>query len=425
MRRSGICFVLLLLVAVMGGGCGTLGDRIDAQIELVGSELTEAPVSVDEVNLHIAQGFGEVKGLRIANPEGYVTEYAMTWELLNLDLGILSTLAGEPIAIDRLVISYPVVNLEKNQHGGSNLADITENVERNQERADQKSAEVEPASEEAPGEPVRLVIRDLRIEGVTLNVRTIDGTTRSAILPTISLIDVGGTEGITPGGLGVVVIGAMTGEMLKQVVARELLERAGNIQDALSTDNILEVLDHRLYLRPEQREKIRPAVDRLSSALIETIDVWVGQGFVDLDELNQQLKPVLADIKIRFEAFLDSEQFNQLDEVISRLEDNAVEIIRHVAVMQVSKRLELTPEQVTQLRPIVHQNLVRVSDLFHEAAENSDLSLENFLASYEELDIDLREQLAEKLSSEQIAQLAVLQGDILTRVRTALGGVLQ
>jgi hypothetical protein len=255
------------------------------------------------------------------------------------------------------------------------------------------------------------------IEGVTLNVRSADGTTRSAILPSIRLIDVGGDEGTTPGGLGLVVIKAMTSEMLKQVVARELIEGAGNIQKALAADNILDVFDSRLNLTPEQREKIRPIIENLSTALVTTIDVWVAQGFVDLDELYEQMTPVMEDLKTRCEMILESEQFKTVSQLIAGLKENATEIIRFAVVEQMSVRLDMTPEQLKQVRPILREHLVKISNLLQDFTANSDWSFEEFKASYENLESLLRERLKDKLNSDQIQKLTNFQSEILDRIQ--------
>ncbi|MCK5071465.1 MAG: hypothetical protein KAR01_13005, partial [Desulfocapsa sp.] len=301
-----------LILVFYVSGCGMLANRIEDKIELVGSELTGVSVDVDEVSLHIARGQGEIKGFKIANPEGYTADYLMDWQLMELNLGILSTVAGDPIVLDKLVISYPVVNFEKNKRGGSNLKDVAENTKKNTNIADQKSIEEDSASGETPEEPVRIIIRELIIEGITLNVLRADGSTRSAILPSIRMTDVGGDEGKTPAGLGVVIIGAMSGEMIKQIVARELIERAGDIQEALSTENILEVFDNKLNLTPGQRDKIRPIIESLSTALTSTIDIWVIQGYVNLDEFGKQLVPLKKDLEIQLKNVLDSRQFKDI-----------------------------------------------------------------------------------------------------------------
>ena len=405
-------FPLALMLTVICSGCGSLESYIDTQVELVGTKLTEVPVSVDEVNLQIARGAGEIRGLRVANPPGYTDEYAMTWDLVHLNIGIASSLAGEPLVLDRLVISYPVVNFERNERGGSNLRDIAESAERNQEPADQAAAE-----HDAADEPVRLAIKELLIEGVTLNVRGQDSNPRSVILPRIALADVGGEQGVTPGRLGVIITGAMAGEMLKQVIARELIERGGDIRDAFSVDNILDGIDEELYLTAEQRERIRPVVEDLRDALLALIERWQDQGYVDRADVEETLAPILATLRTQLEPELNRAQRDRLEIQLSRLADDGVEIIRHLIVLQIATRLELTPEQVRELRPVLHEYLVQMSVLLDSAAQNPGWSAEYLLALFENHSDELRARLRERLSPEQLRIIMQIQEEIKNRLQ--------
>lgn len=403
---------LVLILAVIGSGCGSLETYIDNHVEVVGTELTEVPVTVAEVDLQIARGAGEIRGLRVANPPGYTDEYAMTWDLVHLNLGIASSLVGEPIVLDTLVISYPAVNFERNERGGSNLGDIAERAERNQGPADQAAAEHDGADE-----PVRLIIRELLIEGVTLNVRGQDGSVRSVILPRIALADVGGDQGVTPGGLGVIITGAMAGEMLKQVIARELIERAGDIRDAFSVDNLLDTIDEKLYLTAEQRERIRPVVEEFRETLLALIERWREQGYVDRGDVEQTLAPILAVLSEQLEPMLNREQREDLDVQLNRLADNGVEIIRHLIVLRIATRLELTPDQVRELRPVLHEYLVQISAIVDSAARNPDWSGDYLLALFENRGDELRARLRERLSPEQLRIISAIQEEIRNRLK--------
>jgi hypothetical protein len=419
MKKLLSCIGIVLLTASFSAGCGRLDPRVKRQIELVGSELTDVPVIVGKVKIRVGQGLGDVRGLTIANPDGYVATNAFEMDQLRMNLGILSSLTGEPLVLDELVIYYPVVNLEKNPQEGSNLKDISENTENNMAEADRKSAAEEPASEETPGAPFRIVIRRLVIEGVTLNVRRADGTTHTGTLPGIELTDVGGDEGVTPGGLGLVVIGAMAGEMLKQVVARELIEGAGNIRDALSAENILAALEGRLKLTPGQREKVRPVVESGSEALAATIDVWVEQGFVDRESLSEQMAPVLEKIKVQLADALDSEQVQSLQSSLARLEDDAGEVIRFAVIERVSERLGVTPGQAAQLRPMLRENLVELSELLSRFAAESGKSFEEFRVAYDALHETLRVRLSSVLDADQLKALDALRDELVERIRNA------
>ena len=416
MRGIGI----VLLAAGLGAGCGRLADRVDRQIELVGSELTGVTVTAGEVKIRLGRGMGEINGLTVANPEGYVATNAFEMERLRMNLGIFSTLAGDPLVLDELIISSPVVNLEKKSREISNLKEISENAEENMAEADRKSAAEEPASKEAPGEPFRIVVHRLVIEGVTLNVRLADGTTRSGTLPSIEMTDVGGDEGVTPGGLGLAVIGAMAGEMLRQAVARELIERSGRVREALSAENILEILTERLNLTPGQRERVRPVVESAAAALAATVDAWVKQGYIDRHTLSKEIEPPLGKIRVELEGALDSAQVRTLEKSLAGLKEDAFEVIRYAVIEMVSQRLGATPEQASQLRPLLRENLVEVSELLSRFAAGGIGSMEEFEQAYDDLRRGLRARVNSVLDPGQLEELDRLQEELSARVRKAL-----
>ncbi len=418
MRRLSAACGILLLAAGSVTGCGRLAGRVDRQIELVGSELTGVPVTVDEVRIRLASGTGEIKGLSIANPEGYTADSSFEMDLVRMNLGLVSTLAGEPLVLDELVIAYPVMNLERKSPESSNVRDIAENAKENREEADRKSAAEEPASKEKPGEPFRIVIRRLVIEGVTLNVRLADGTARSGTLPGIELRDVGGEEGVTPGGLGLAVIGAMAGEMLRQAVARELIEGEGDVRDALSAENLLEILDERLHLTPEQREGVRPAVQGVGEALASVIEAWKEQGFVDGETLAEELAPVREKFETGLEEALDSEQLQELKGFLERLEEDAVEVIRFAAVEILSERLGVTPEQAARLRPMLRENMIEVSRLLSAYVSEFGRSSEEFKSAFDEHRGKLRERLRTVLDADQLKTLEAWQDELLERIQS-------
>lgn len=423
MKKSWICTAAFFLLVIFTGGCGRLADRVDRQIELVGSELTGVSVTVRDVRIRLGRGLGEIGTLTIANPEGYVATNAFEMDQLRMNLGIFSTLAGDPLVLDELVISSPVVNLQKTSRESSNLREISENAEENMAEADRKLAAEEPASKDKPGEPFRIVVRRLVIEGVTLNVRLADGTTRSGTLPSIELTDVGGDEGVTPGGLGLTVIGAMAGEMLKQAVARELVERSGDIREALSARNIMEVFVDRMNLTPGQVEKVRPAVERFSEGLAATVDAWVEQRYIDRDRLSENLEPLLEKIGEQLEAVLDGEQVQELQRLLRGIKEDAFEVVRFAVIEIMSERLGVTPEQAAQLRPILRENMVALSARLRELTTRADRSFEDFKAAYDTLGKELRHRLGQVLDADQMRSLDAMQDELLRRIRNRSFGI--
>ena len=309
-----------------------------------------------------------------------------------------------------------MLNLEQNSGGGSNLKDIADNVEKNRQRADQESADYQPASEETPSEPLRIRIGELVIEGVTLNVLRVDGSTASAILPAIKLENVGGERGVTPAELGLVIAGAMTGEMLKEMIARQLIERAGDIKQAMSAENLMAVLAHTLDLNSELQQKIMPLVEELSSGLIAVIDSWVEQGYIDLSELSTQLAPVLDMFEQGMADYLDSEQFALLKSRVQKIKGNAVEVLRHLAINQIAGYLEISPEQLVQLRPILHEHFVQISEVITQVSQNPERSKEMLVSAYEEVAAELQINLSSILSPAQMEQVRLWLDEALDKI---------
>jgi hypothetical protein len=123
--------------------------------------------------------------------------------------------------LEELSIDSPVVHLEINQRGGSNLKEILDNVSRNTGQADAKA---EPAES---GEPMRIAIRKLLIKGLTFTESNplVPGEPRSGTLPAIERTNVGGSNGATPGEIGSMVIRELAGETIRQA-AKEAVKEA-------------------------------------------------------------------------------------------------------------------------------------------------------------------------------------------------------
>ena len=414
MKRLAILGVLLIML--VSSGCGRVGSKLKQHIEVVGSALTETAVTVEAVNVRAARGAIEIRGFRVANPDGYVAPNALSCERVYVNVGLVSTVSEEPLSVDRLVISYPVLNLEQNRQGGSNVKDIADNVQRNRKQADQESAELEPSSPETPSEPLRIKISELVIEGVTLNVLKTDGASASAILPPIRLAGVGGEKGVTPAELGLVVAGAISGEMLKEMIARELIQRAGDIKQALSVENLMAALKHAIELNPDMEMKITPLVEELSLGLSATIDVWVDQGYIDLAELNTQLAPVLDSFEKGLVQYLDGEQFAIVERRLAEIRGNALEVLRHLAINQIAGYLEITPDQLVRLRPVLHEHFVRISGVIKNLAENPDRSREMLVDSYNVTAEQLRAHLSPILSAEQMSRVDIWLDEVLDKI---------
>jgi hypothetical protein len=228
----GVAVVVLLVMVAAVWLLGSLDKIVKNQIEVIGTELTGVPVKVGSVGIDIKNGAGQIRRLRIDNPDGYAAANAFDMSLLRLDID-LTSLGKQPLVLDELIIDSAVVNMEINQQGRSNLKEILDNVSKNGQQADAK------AETGDSGKPMRIAIRKLRIEGVTFTESNPleQGEPRSGTLPTIEKANVGGSDGETPAGIGKLIIGELGGQIIKQAAKKKMTdvieEKTGGILEGI------------------------------------------------------------------------------------------------------------------------------------------------------------------------------------------------
>lgn len=241
MKKALIAIGVVLVLVILGVTwfLGSLDGIVKKQIEVVGTELTGTKVSVGGVSIKLADGNGRITGLTVANPKGYKTGDAFSMKLLQLGID-LQSLGKSPLILNELVIDSPLVTMEMNEKGGSNLKEISDNVSSNTSAADKESSK---AQQETGGEPLRILIRKLVIKDVGYAVHSQIKKLENAngTLPTITLANVGGNKGGTPGEIGKIVFRSLTERVIKQtaeagiksVIENKVKDSVGGLGDAL------------------------------------------------------------------------------------------------------------------------------------------------------------------------------------------------
>src|SRR5438132_4061417 len=105
----------LLLLAVAGGGWwlfGNLDAIVKRGITRYGSQMTQARVEVDAVQIRTTDGSGAIRGLVVGNPAGFRTPHALKVALIEVAVDI-RTLTDPVVVIKRIVIESPDVIYEK------------------------------------------------------------------------------------------------------------------------------------------------------------------------------------------------------------------------------------------------------------------------------------------------------------------------
>jgi hypothetical protein len=191
------------------GGAWWLHDNLDAIVKRgiahYGSQMTQARVAVEAVQIHGTDGSGVVRGLVVGNPAGFRTDHALRVAAIEVAVD-MRTLADPVVVVRRIVVDAPDVIYEQGDTI-TNFDAIQQNIARTLGTPSGGSA----AAKDAP--PRRLIVDELVIRRARAQASAagLAGRTVSATLPDITLRGVGRAQGgVTPAQLGQIVARALS-----------------------------------------------------------------------------------------------------------------------------------------------------------------------------------------------------------------------
>jgi len=219
----------VVVVVALAAGVYFLLTSLDAiverAIEHYGSEITGTAVRVASVDISLSSGRGTVRGLTVANPEGFSSDSTFSLEEITLQIDV-GTVTSSPMVIDEITIRAPAVIFEVNEAGAANVDEIRKNAERYQPAGSgdgEKGEEGEAAAGEEE-EPLRLVIRRFSFERgeIAADTTALGGEETEAELPPLILSHIGGRQGATPDEIGKIMVKAVTRQVATAVASQQL-----------------------------------------------------------------------------------------------------------------------------------------------------------------------------------------------------------
>jgi hypothetical protein len=212
---------LLAIIAVAGlilaAGLIFLWTNLDwivkSAIERYGSQAVGTAVRVDRVALNPIQGKGVIRGLTVANPRGYSARHIMSLGGISIRITPRS-IAENPIVIDDIRITAPVVVYEMNEARVANVDVLKKNM------GEDKAAQPAPGDKtSAKDTGKRLRIRHLVIENAKADVRVagLGDKPRTIALSRIEMTDIGGKNGAPPEEVAKEIATAVLSQVSKEV----------------------------------------------------------------------------------------------------------------------------------------------------------------------------------------------------------------
>jgi hypothetical protein len=196
-----------ILVVVIVAAVVYLGSNLDSivkkSITRLGSDMTGVSVSVDKVELALAEGRGEIGGLVVDNPRGYKGPHA--FQLGSIVLALGSAAAGsDPVVIRELTIEAPDIVFDKGENGSN-----VEAIQRNVEEYAKAHFDAGSAKDSDDASAKRFIVESLQVRGGKIQLM---GREKVIDLPPVRLRDVGKSRG------------GMTGAEIASIVLKQITE---------------------------------------------------------------------------------------------------------------------------------------------------------------------------------------------------------
>ncbi len=209
-----LLLILATVVVLTIGGFFLLTRGLNAAVksgvETVGSQATETPVTIEEVDLSLFSGQGEIRGFTIDNPAGFDTDYAFSLDriVFALDVG---SLRSDVVVIHEISIDGAQLIAEQKLLRKNNLLTLLNNVRDFAASAEETEWDVQFVIEEFHFTNAEVTLRAPLIAGQRLD------------LPDVHVSDIGQPSlGVSVPEMPLRILEPIIAEVLKVVQRRAL-----------------------------------------------------------------------------------------------------------------------------------------------------------------------------------------------------------
>ena len=224
-------------------------------IEDVGTEVTGTPVSLSSVKIDLKTGKGKLRGLTIANPKGYKSDYALKLDTIVVRISPKS-LTQPVIVINQVKIDGAKLNAEQRGQK-TNLSDLLENMEKSGNKGATKP---EPPANEPSTDEVRLMMEKFAFINTQATVISEYTEQKTIKIPDIRRKNIGNKKtGLTPEQLAQKLLNSIVkqvqnavGQYLGKVAADALEEKlTEKLSEKLSADDMSKVEGLKLFFKKD------------------------------------------------------------------------------------------------------------------------------------------------------------------------------
>jgi hypothetical protein len=215
--------LLIIVLALAGAAYFLLGDLnsiVKEKIETHGSSALQTSVKVNDVYIKILDGLGEINGFSVANPKGFSQVAALSFNTIRLDIGI-ENITEMPIVIEEIMIDSVATLYELNAQAKGNLNVLLDQLTTGS--SSDSSSSKEASDESSEKSDIRIVIKKLVIKDtkLALDLSALGDNKYAETLPSFTVNNIGGTQGLSPAALGQAIGESLLNNMIKQAKEKQ------------------------------------------------------------------------------------------------------------------------------------------------------------------------------------------------------------
>ena len=150
------------------------------------------------------------------------------------------------------------------------------------------------------------------------------------------------------------------------------------------------------------------------------VDAQVERGFIETESFTNKIHQVVADIRSRMKDVLSEENMNKVVAAIEAMETKIEEGVNNGIIDSVTKKLELTSQQIKEARPILEQELHKRKQLLDHYLDKGGDAVAEFNKDNAQLCEEMGAKLKAIFSKEQMQKFSGWRNGVETQINTLL-----
>lgn len=264
--------VVIIAAIVVFLAIKNINELVKVAVETTGPQVTKTPVTLQEVNIELTQGRGQLSGLTVGNPSGFSSQHALQFGDIVLHIDT-DTVTDPVLVIKEIKIAGTRLIAEQKDLVNSNLQELAKNIQSAGQSGSGSQTEISQNSGSDKDAP-RFMVEKLTFSDASLQLITQEWGEKTLNIPSINLTGIGDKEqGLTADQLAQALLDPII-EQAKKAAGDELKKEIRKEAEEKLKEKLKEKVNEKLG--DDVENKLDSLKDKLSEKDKEKLDALKG-----------------------------------------------------------------------------------------------------------------------------------------------------